>query len=1338
MTQVHRIGFTQLQGKSGTREEGSYRVKFATFAWPDAEPQLTQGSIILVHGLRGHPRHTWESGKIVNTNDDHGPTIKKRTGLRSFFKSKRLTPDPSPSQAQDVSSPPSVFWPDDFLTDDIPEARIWTYGYDADVIGGVFQANNQNSVSQHGRDLKAKLEREINNNDPIVFIVHSLGGIIVKDGCQARAKLIIFLGTPHRGSSYSEWGQIASNLARLALQDSNKKIIEMLEVNSEVLDNIHEEFKTIVHSHNIKVHSFQEARGITGMKGLHNKVVDNFSSKLDLPQSLETVESINANHMEMARCSSKTDERYRAIVGVLRQGVSAMIAPIDRKPVHAVHYVIPFAKNKHYVERTELSDVQRMLFDDTHQTVALVGMGGLGKTQLALNFAYWVKENKPTYSVFWIPALSVASFEQVYTDIAKELGLRPNTKGEDIKTTVRQFLNSKEAGRWLLIIDNADDMELLYGSAGDQDGLIHHLPRSENGITLFTTRSRELALAVAKNALIKLRAMDQGEAEALFRKSILRKQHLQDHDSVAKLLDFLTFLPLAITQASAYLNWNESVPIARYIQLLQGTEQTLISTMSREFRDSTRYPNSPNAIATTWLVSFEQIQQIDSYAANLLYFISRIEPKSIPRSILPRSGSEDKLDNAIGILGSYAFLVERDETETFDMHSLVHLATRIWVTKRSIDAQIKEDAVERIKEIFPTYSYGDRARWREYMPHALKVLNESTEVEMNKKLRLYSRVGWCLLEDGRTKEAVKLLKQAVEVQECTLDEGHPHRLTSQQVLASAYQADGRVEEAIKLLEHVVEVRQSTLDKGHPHRLTSQQVLASAYQADGRVEEAIKLLEHVVEVRQSTLDEGHPDRLASQQVLASAYQADGRVEEAIKLLEHVVEVQQSTLDEGHPHRLASQQVLASAYQADGRVEEAIKLLEHVVEVEASILDEGHPDRLTSQQVLASAYQADGRVEEAIKLLEHVVEVRQSTLDKGHPHRLTSQHELARAYQADGRVEEAIKLLEHVVEVRQSTLDKGHPDRLASQQVLASAYQADGRVEEAIKLLEHVVEVQQSTLDEGHPHRLTSQHELARAYQADGRVEEAIKLLEHVVEVRQSTLDKGHPHRLTSQHELARAYQADGRVEEAIKLLEHVVEVQQSTLDEGHPHRLASQQVLASAYQADGRVEEAIKLLEHVVEVEASILDEGHPDRLTSQQVLASAYQADGRVEEAIKLLEHVVEVQQSTLDEGHPHRLTSQHELARAYQADGRVEEAIKLLEHVVEVRQSTLDEGHPDRLASQQVLASAYQADGRVEEAIKLLEHVVEVEASILDEGHPDRLTSQQVLASAYQEDGRG
>lgn len=120
-------------------------------------------------------------------------------------------------------------------------------------------------------------------------------------------------------------------------------MLDTLKVNSEVLDNIHQRFTNDVSTKGIQIHSFQEAKGMSGMRGFHNKVcrillpydphqpgyalmmtpqvVDDFSSKLDLPSTLETVETIEADHREMARYSSREEEGYRAILGVLRDFV---------------------------------------------------------------------------------------------------------------------------------------------------------------------------------------------------------------------------------------------------------------------------------------------------------------------------------------------------------------------------------------------------------------------------------------------------------------------------------------------------------------------------------------------------------------------------------------------------------------------------------------------------------------------------------------------------------------------------------------------------------------------------------------------------------------------------------------------------------------------------------------------------------------------------------------------------------------------------------------------------------------------------------------------------------
>jgi hypothetical protein len=131
-------------------------------------------SIIFVHGLRGHPQHTWEDsrdrGSVDRGNKDTGTTTpRKRDILTALFKSKPsslASTSTITSIADNVTSerrPNKLFWPGEYLTQDIPEARVWTYGYNADAIGGLFKANNKNSVSEHGRDFEVCFEREIQN-----------------------------------------------------------------------------------------------------------------------------------------------------------------------------------------------------------------------------------------------------------------------------------------------------------------------------------------------------------------------------------------------------------------------------------------------------------------------------------------------------------------------------------------------------------------------------------------------------------------------------------------------------------------------------------------------------------------------------------------------------------------------------------------------------------------------------------------------------------------------------------------------------------------------------------------------------------------------------------------------------------------------------------------------------------------------------------------------------------------------------------------------------------------------------------------------------------------------
>ncbi|EHK20277.1 uncharacterized protein TRIVIDRAFT_192871 [Trichoderma virens Gv29-8] len=592
-------------------------------------------------------------------------------------------------------------------------------------------------------------------------------------------------------------------------------------------------------------------------------------------------------------------------------------------------FSVPFAENHSFVGREGVvKSLINKLFDKRNDRIALVGMGGVGKTQVALKTAYKMENEEPECSILWLPAFSMAGFEQACTDLVKKLNLSSTQDNDDARELVKQHLNSESFGQWLLILDNVDSDDVLQGSEGVH-GIYPYLPRSRNGQVLITTRSRKIAVEFAKQNVIEITEMEHTDAKSLLQNS-LGSEHLiwEDH-TVNELLHLLTYLPLAIAQAAAYMNMFK-VPIEEYLRLCRHSQQDMMELMRNRYHDDTLYHESQGAVATTWLNSFIQLQKNNTAAAKLLFFIMWIEPQAIPQSILPDVGSEQEKVKAIGILCSLGFLRERPKRRIFDMHSLMHM--------------LKKAA-----------------------------LSQNHPVRLASQLHLAIAYQYA----GRNEEATTLLEHVVKVKEATLPQDDSSRLLSQHQLAVAYCGNGQIKEAITLLEHVVKVKEATLPQDNLSRLVSQRQLAVAYGANGQAKEAIALLEHVVKIEETMLPQDHLRRLGSQYELARVYKDNRRTKEAITLLEHVVKIEEITLPQQHPLRVLSQELLAVAYDANGQTKEAITLREYVVEKQKITLPWNRAKPLGSQNKLAAVYQANGQIEEAAALMEQVGKHRETT-------------------------------------------------------------------------------------------------------------------------------------------------------------------------------------------------------------------------------------------------------------------------------------------------------------------------------------------------------------------------
>lgn len=179
---------------------------------------------------------------------------------------------------------------------------------------------------------------------------------------------------------------------------------------------------------------------------------------------------------------------------------------------------------------------------DDCQRTAVDGLGGVGKTQVALEAAYRIRDENPACSVFWVPAVDAVSFEKAYRDIGEALSVQGlDDDKADTKSLVKAALSRDSAGSWLLIVDNADDLKLFTDST-----LADHLPFSRNGSILFTTRNHEAAVRLdIRDHIITLGEMSDAEATKLLQIG-LKENQISDTDNTARLLRFLANLPLAI------------------------------------------------------------------------------------------------------------------------------------------------------------------------------------------------------------------------------------------------------------------------------------------------------------------------------------------------------------------------------------------------------------------------------------------------------------------------------------------------------------------------------------------------------------------------------------------------------------------------------------------------------------------------------------------------------------------------------------------------------------------------------------------------------------------------
>ena len=445
-----------------------------------------------------------------------------------------------------------------------------------------------------------------------------------------------------------------------------------------------------------------------------------------------------------------------------------------------------------------------------------------------------------------MPAISRESFELAYRDIGILLRIPGITDDNaDVKRLVKEELDKDDSCEWLMIVDNADDPQVLTGHLtgnATSSRLMDYLPRRDRGAILFTTRGRKAAYSLTESDVLKLEDLDKPQSRQLMAQRITNKALLSDEKAVDKLLTLLTNLPLAIVQAVAYINSND-IPVSEYVSLFQRANSEA-ELFSEHFEDPNRYREMESTIAKTWHMSFNQIRRQDPLAADYLSFMACIDRINIPESLLPVKGSESQRIKAIGTLTGYAFITERRQgllqlqgQKFFDVHRLVQLASVWWLEEHSERTTWVEKAAFRLGELLPYGGHDKREVWVNYLSHAIHLAGSQSALADTARAELLDRVGWCQETLGQYSAAETTHRQVLSLREWSLGSEHTLTLTSMNQIGVALRGQGRYEAAERMHEQTLARWEKVLGPQHPDTLTSMNNLAGVLDSQGKYKEA---------------------------------------------------------------------------------------------------------------------------------------------------------------------------------------------------------------------------------------------------------------------------------------------------------------------------------------------------------------------------------------------------------------------------------------------------------------------------------------------------------------------
>ena len=789
-------------------------------------------------------------------------------------------------------------------------------------------------------------------------------------------------------------------------------------------------------------------------------------------------------------------------------------------PAQPALWNIPYSRNPFFTGRDQiLTRLHTLLLANQPavlvQPPAISGLGGIGKTQTAIEYAH--RHREEYRAIFWVQANSRETLIADSTKIASLLHLPEQTAREPEVTiqAVKYWLENNTS--WLLIFDNADDLSIVSDL----------LPTKNSGHILFTTRATAMG-NLAKRVEIDEMDMQEGALLLLRRAKILTldapltSAPSADLTVARTIAEAMDGLPLALDQAGAYIE-ETGCSLPDYLQLYLEQPADLLQERG-EHKDY-----HPDPVAKTWALSFAKVQQANPAAADLLRFCAFLAPDDIPEEVIIEAsddigtelqslvGDQHKLNLAIRELLKYSLIRRDGSKHTILVHRLVQAVLRDEMNEET-QKQWAERTIRAVNWSFPDVEKVEEwSKCQQWLPHALVCARfiEKWELLFNEAACLLDQAGCYTYERAQYTEAGLLLEQALTIRKEILGENHPDTAESLNNLGAFYWELGKDTDPEPLYKQALAIYETIPEERHTSKAKTLNNLAILYHHQGKYAEAEPLYEQARVIQEEILGKRHLATALSLNNLALLYHHQGKYAEAEPLYEQALDIRKEMLDEKHPDKAQSLNNLAMLYQQQGKYIEAELLYEQALDIRKEMLDEKHPDKAQSLNNLATLYQQQGKYAEAEPLYEQALTIWKEVLGNKHLATALSLNNLATVYHYQEKYTEAESLYKRILDIRKEILGNNHPDTAGSLNNLALLYCVQERYVEAEPLLKQALGIYKKVLGDSHPDTARSLNNVVLLYYAQGKLTETKTgaLLKRALTIYEATLGPTHPDTIT---------------------------------------------------------------------------------------------------------------------------------------------------------------------------------------------------------------------------------